>query len=399
MKRLTSAQVVIIGGGVVGCAVAYFLARRGCTDVVLLERNTLSSGSTGAAAGGIRQQFSTEINIRFSQASLAFFRRFAEETEGGDAGYRPIGYLFLATTERLAQLFARNVQLQQRLGVPVRLLSPSEAHDLVPSLAADDVRAATWGAEDGVIRPIAIADAFATYAARRGVRIRERCPVTAIEVSGGRVQAVVAGGERIATPVVVNAAGPWAAEVGQMAGVDIPVQPFRRELFLSQPLPALRDLPLIIDLAAEWYARGEGAQVLMSGARDREPSFKRHVDWDGLPTYQAHGARRLPPLAEARFIWARAGLYEVTPDNHAILGPVPGVDGFICACGFSGHGVQHSPAAGRAIADLILDGRASEIDITPLSLARFHAGRPLAEPLAAHAGGNDTVPHTTEPDM
>jgi sarcosine oxidase, subunit beta len=194
---------------------------------------------------------------------------------------------------------------------------------------------------------------------------------------------------RIETACVVNAAGPWAREIGAMAGVDVPVQPYRREIFVSEAFPTdvIGTIPLVIDLRTGWYFRREGAGILMAGAKDDHSSFDTHVNWAGLPRIAAIAVRRMPPLEQAQFgkkAWA--GLYDVSPDDHAILGPVPGVEGFYCANGFSGHGFQHSPATGRIMAELILDGAPRGIDITPLSISRFTTGALLQEPLTAHAG-------------
>lgn len=384
------AGIVIIGGGVVGTSIAYFLARRGAgREVLLLERHALGSGTTGRSVGGIRSQYSTEINIRLSLESVAFWRRFEQET-GLPADYHESGYLFLAQTEDERAQFEKNVALQNRLGVPSRLLSPHEAGRLVPGLRVDDLAAATYSAEDGGAGPHEATQAYATRARELGVRIREQVAATAIEVRGGRVRAVATGaGQRIQTPVVVNAAGPWAARVGTLAGVDVPVQPYRREIFVSEPFPpeVIGDIPLVIDLHVGWYFRREGTGILMSGAKDRYPSYDTHVDWAGLPRIAAVATHRMPALAQAQFgkkAWA--GLYDVSPDDHAILGPVPEVEGFYLACGFSGHGFQHSPATGRLMAELLLDGRTTGIDLSPLSITRFRSGTLLYEPLTAHAG-------------
>jgi sarcosine oxidase, subunit beta len=384
-----TADVVIIGGGAVGTSIAYHLAQRGAgRGVVLLERDTLGSGSTGRSAGGIRSQFSTEVNIRCSLESVAFWRSFPERM-GTPVDYREIGYLFLATTEAQRRQFERNIALQNSLGVPSRLIEPAEMAGLVPGLRTDDLAAGAYSAEDAVAGPNEAVQAFARHARGGGVQIREGVEVVAIDTRGDRARAVETATGRIETRVVVNAAGAWAGQIGRMAGVDVPVQGYRRELFVSEPvsLDVIPDVPLVIDLQVGWYFRREGAGILMSGARDTHASFDTHVNWSGLPRIAEFATWRMPPLAGVRFgdkAWA--GLYDVSPDDHAIVGPVPGVAGFVCANGFSGHGFQHSPATGRIIAELILDGHASGYDIAPLSIKRFAAGQLLSEPLTAHAG-------------
>ena len=377
--------MVIIGGGAVGTSIAYHLAERGAGGgVVLLERHTLGSGSTGSSAGGIRSQFSTEVNIRFSLESVQFWRRIA-----GEVDYRETGYLFLATTEQQRQQFERNIALQNALGVPSRLVSPQDMGQLVPGMRVEDLAAGAYSAEDALAGPNEAVQWFARHARERGVQIREGVEVLGIDTRGDRVHAVETTNGRIETPVVVNAAGAWAGLVGKMAGLEVPVKGYRRELFVSEPvgLDVIPEVPLVIDLQVGWYFRREGVGVLMSGARDAHASFDTHVEWAGLPKIAEFATWRMPPLAGVRFgdkAWA--GLYDISPDDHAIIGAVPSVAGFYCANGFSGHGFQHSPATGRVVAELILDGVVKDLDIAPLSITRFRTGALLSEPLTAHAG-------------
>jgi len=382
-----TADVVIVGGGAIGASIAYHLGQRGVGHgALLLERNTLGSGSTGRSAGGIRSQFSTEVNIRFSLESVAFWRDF-EARLGLPVDYHEIGYLFLAQEEAQRAQFERNVALQNRLGVPSRVVDGDEMARLVPGMFTGDLVAGAYSPTDALAGPNEATQAFASRAREAGVRIREGVEVTAIDVRGDRVQAVETAGGRIETRVVINAAGAWAGAIGRMVGVDVPVKPYRRELFVSEAFDEIPEIPLVIDLAVGWYFRREGPGVLMSGAKDNHSSFDTHVDWSGLPRIAVQATHRMPALARAPFgAKAWAGLYDVSPDDHAILGPVPEVAGFYCANGFSGHGFQHSPAAGRAMADLVVDGRVSGLDIEPLSITRFTTGALLHEPLTAHAG-------------
>jgi sarcosine oxidase subunit beta len=382
-----TADVVIVGGGAVGASIAYHLGQRGVgRGVVLLERNTLGSGSTGRSAGGIRSQFSTEINIRFSLESVAFWRSF-ETRLGLPIDYHEIGYLFLAQSEAQRAQFERNVALQNQFGVPSRVVDADEMARLVPGLFTGDLVAGAYSPGDALAGPNEATQAFATRAREAGVNIREGVVVTAVDVRGDRVLAVETTAGRIETPTLINAAGPWAGILGQMAGVDVPVKPYRRELFVSEAFDEIPEIPLVIDLSSGWYVRREGPGVLMSGAKDSHSSFDTHIDWAGLPRIATVATHRLPALVRARFgTKAWAGLYDVSPDDHAILGGVPEVAGLYCANGFSGHGFQHSPATGRVMAELIVDGRVTGLDITPLSITRFKTGELLREPLTAHAG-------------
>ncbi len=381
------ASIVIVGGGVVGSSVAYHLARRGAgRGVVLLERDQLGAGSTSRSVGGIRSQFSTEVNIRLSLESVAFWRRFEDEL-GAPCDYREHGYLFLAQTDEERAQFARNVRLQNSLGVASELLEPAAAAEIVPGLRIDDLTAAAWHASDGSAGPHEATMGFARAARAGGVDIREGAEATAIvrHAGGWRVEAA---GDRWDTPIVLIAAGPWSGLVGRLAGVGIPVTPYRREIFVSESfheVPA--HLPIVIDLHVGWYFKREGEGILMSGYKDPQPSFDTHVDFGNLEKVAELATHRHPAFESITFgrrAWA--GLYDVSPDDHAILGAVADAPGLFLATGFSGHGFQHSPATGRLMAELLLDGRTTGIDIAPLGLDRFAAGRLLEEPLTMHAG-------------
>lgn len=388
---METAAVVIAGGGVSGAAIAYFLARRGCTDVVLLEQKTLGSGSTGAAAGGIRAQFSTAINIRCSLLSLPFWERFEQET-GSPHTFARTGYLFLATTPAELAALRTGVELQNSLGVPSRLVDREQMARLSPALRVDDLAGGAYSAEDGIGSPYDALQGYIRWARARGVRVREGATVAAVETAAGRVQAVrLADGERIVTSVFVNAAGPWSGEVGALVGLEVPVRPFRREIYISEPFPELAPGPLVIDLHTGWYVRREGERVLMAGIADRVSSWNTTLDWSRLPEVAQTAVHRVPLLAGASFTSGWAGSYDISPDNHALLGPFPELEGFICACGFSGHGYMHSPSTGMLVSELILDGAARSLDISPLAPARFREGRPILERLTTHgqlpAGG------------
>jgi sarcosine oxidase subunit beta len=371
---IEKANVVIIGGGVMGTSTAYHLAKRGCKDVVLVEKDQLASGSTGLSAGGIRLQFSIESNIRLSMESLQVFERFAEEFET-EIDFRQHGYLFLATDPKDWAEFQANVAVQQRMGVPVHLLSPQEIGNMGPYLCLDDVLGGTFCPRDGYADPYSVAMGFAKQARHLGVSIREEMEALDIKVSKGKVKAVVTNQGEIATPVVVNVAGPWAAQVGRMVGLELPVVPYRRQVFVTAPFDELpKQIPMIIDFAPSFYFRREGASILMGMTdEDEPPSFNTNFDLAFLVKVGEKAAYRAPVLDRADFMRGWGGLYSITPDDNPVIGKdVGGIEGFYCAVGFSGHGFQQSPAVGRILTDLITSGQ-TDLDLSPFRFERFRA--------------------------
>jgi len=377
-----TADIVIIGGGIIGTSIAYHLAQKKAKGVVLLEKGMLGEGSTAKCAGGIRAQFSTEINIRFSLESFKTWDRFQEVMET-ELDFKKVGYLFLATTEEEWAVFQSNSKLQHQFGIPVELLSSQEIQGHWPYLRVDDLRGGTFCAREGYAGPYEALSGFARGARRGGVKILEETEVTQILRNGYQVVGVRTSRGDISSPVVVNAAGPYAGEVGKMAGVQIPVQPYRRQLFFTGPFPHIPDpIPLVIDFHRGWYFRREGAGLLISGPKDNFPSFNLNVDYDAMVEVAENSIYRVPIMEKAEIDRGWAGSYEISPDNHAILGEFPGLKGFFLANGFSGHGFQHSPAVGKVMAELIL-GEKPSIDISCLSLERFAKGELIREPLTA----------------
>jgi sarcosine oxidase subunit beta len=375
-------QIAIVGGGIVGLSIAYHLAARGCRDVCVLDRGRLGQGATAKATGGIRQQFSSEVNIRLSQESLALFERF-EEVMGSPAGLRRVGYLFLASSDRDWAWLRQAAGLQRRLGVPTQVLEPEEARRLVDGLRTDDLRGATFCATDGVADPHLVAQAFAREARHFGVRLLEDCEVTGIGLERGRVREVrVKDGTTIACDAIVNAAGVHAREVGLMAGVDLPVEPNHRQVFVAEPLAALsRPTPVTVDLGSGAYVHVEASGAILMGGTDRgdRRGYDERLDWARLPLLVEAVTHRVPALEGARVRRGWAGLREMTPDELAIVGRVSDIEGYFVAAGFSGHGFMHAPAVGRLVADLVLDGTTSGIDISPLSPDRFRHGASTPE--------------------
>jgi len=370
-----SADVVIIGGGVVGCSLAYHLALRGLRDVLVVERDAVGSGTTSKAAGGIRAQFSTETEIRFSLESIAVFERFVEEF-GLDPGYRKIGYLFLISDRDDLAGFQERMALQRRLGVDVRLISPEDARALVPALHVDDLIGAVWGPQDGMAGPAEVTAGYARRARELGARIEEGVDVTAVVVEHGRVTGVRTAQGDVGTRIVINAAGPTAARVAKLAGVGIPVLPRRRHIFYTEPFPEIPGpVPLTTDRASGFYFRKEMDQLLLSpgDVEDIGADLAVPVDWSRVEETVEKALHRLPIVEKARVAGGWAGLRPLTPDDHAIIGWAPGVEGFFLAVGFGGHGFQHSPATGRHVAEWLVEGKPS-LDLSLFDPARFARG-------------------------
>jgi sarcosine oxidase subunit beta len=374
-----TADVVICGGGISGCALAYQLSRRG-VDVLLLERAELGSQSTGKCAGGVRQQFSNEPNVRLQMMAVKMLEGFEQEV-GHPADFRQIGYLFLLTQPQQVEDFRRNMEMWHRVGLTeARWVDANDALRMVPVLNADDVLGCTFCPTDGIASPADVTTGYAAAARRHGARLREGVEVVGVDVAGGRVQGVRTSAGDVASRVVFDCAGPWAASIGRMAGLEIPVLPYRRHIAVTDAFPAVpRTNPMTVDFHTSLYFHPEGDGVLI-GMSDREepPAYNTEVDWDFLERMFEQAARRAPALAGAGMKTAWAGLYETTPDHQAILGPIPEVEGFWCAAGYSGHGFMQAPAAALLLAQLLLD-RQSEIDISPFGFERFARGALVRE--------------------
>ncbi len=372
----TTADVVIIGGGVMGVSVAYHLTTRGCRNVVLLEKAPfLGSGATGKCAGGIRYQFSTEINVRLSLLSLPMLARFEEELNQS-IDLRWTGYLFLLDNEADLATFRRNVAMQNALGVPSQLLSPEQVAELVPLLYLDDIIGGAYHAGDGLADPGGVVQGYASGARRGGAQLFTGVAATAIRVQGGRVVAVETNEGTIATPSVVNAAGPWAGEVAALAGVALPIEPIRRQIVVTTALPGLPpDFPFVIDFSRSLYFHREGQGILTGQSNpDEKPGFDQSVDHAWTEVHLEQAIMRFPLLERAGLLREWAGLYEVTPDAHPVIDALADPAGFYIVAGFSGHGFMHGPIAGQLIAEMILDGRAHSLDVHPLRLSRFAEG-------------------------
>jgi sarcosine oxidase subunit beta len=380
MNIPNTADIVILGGGVMGASAAYHLAQRGMKNIVLLEKEEFfGTGATGRCAGGVRYQFSTEINVRLSLESLPMLERFKQEI-GQDVNYRQCGYLLVATKEKDAIAFKRNVELQNSLGVQTQLLSGDEVRERLPLMRFDDAIAGTFNQKDGIVDPNSVVMGYVNAAQKMGIKAVNNAEVTGIRVSGGRVEGVETSQGLIQTRLVLNAAGPWAGQVGAMAGVSIPIVPLRRQMFTTSPLKEIPgDFPFVIDFAQSLYFHREGEGLLIGMSNQNEkPGFDQNVD-EGFELVNLEAAiERLPLVEKASRASHWAGLYEVTPDAHPIYGKTH-VNGFLVCTGFSGHGFMHGPISGKLMSESILDGRFVTVDVSPLDLARFEEGRLIKE--------------------
>lgn len=375
-----TANIIVIGGGVMGASTAYHLAERGVKDVVLIEKEEFfGQGATGRCAGGVRYQFATEVNIRLSLESLPMLERFQEEF-GQAIDYHQVGYLFLLTREEDLDVFQKNVELQHSLGVETEWLTGDEVRQRLPMMNLDDVIAATNNRKDGVVDPNGVVMGYIGAAQRLGVRAISSVEVTGIRVEEGQIVGVETTAGTISAPTVVNAAGPWAGQLGQMAGVSIPIEPLRRQWLTTTPLPDLPpDFPFVIDFAKSLYFHPEGRGLLTGMSNPGEAiGFGQNIDPDWEIIHMEAAIKRLPLLEKAGLASHLAGLYEVTPDAHPIYGATP-VEGFYVVAGFSGHGFMHGPVSGKLMTEIILDGEYKTIDVSMLDLARFEEGRLIHE--------------------
>ena len=376
----TTAEAVIVGAGIMGCAIAHALAERGLTDVVVVERDAIGRGATADAAGGIRQQFSTETNIRLATHSVRVWETFRDRFDA-EIAFRQQGYLFLLTDPAEEPVFRRNLALQQSLGVPARWLTPDEIADINPFVRLDDVIGGTFCPEDGWADTSAATMGYARAARRLGVAIEEEAPVTGIHVQSGRVRGVRTPRGDISTPLVVLCAGPQTRQVGALAGVDLPIDPSRRMSFVTEPFDRLPStLPMTIEFATGLYFHPESAGFLFGMANRAEPpGFDKTVDESWMLTTVEALVARAPAFEDATVRSGWAGFYEITPDDNPLLGHVGDPAGLAIAAGFSGHGFMQGPAIGACLAELICDGAAITVDITPFRPSRFAEGAPAQE--------------------
>jgi sarcosine oxidase, subunit beta len=372
MLMRVKADVLIIGAGIMGASCAFRLSERGLKVVVVEAQIAPAMGSTGRSAAGVRVQYTEEVNARLSWESIQEYQHF-QDLYGEDAGYRPIGYLFLVPPDRWSE-HLESVALQESIGAPVKALTVEEAQSLV-AFDTTGIAGTTHGTADGIVDPHSVTFTYLRLAKERGASIYVQAPLTSAKRVGNTWQVETPRGT-FEAEYLVNAAGSWAGEIAKRAGleVEVPVQPVRRMVYMTAPTPWQHVYPLTIDLVSGFYLRSEGQRILFGRSNpDEPPGFSEGMDWDWFEPTISVGLERFPWLEETRLdrqaCWW--GYYEVTPDHNPILGRLPGVENWINVAGFSGHGVQQAPAVGRMIAEEIVLGRAQSINIDPLRITRF----------------------------
>jgi len=380
---MQTVDVVLIGGGIVGSSIACHLVAAGCKNVLVLEReNSPGKGSTGKSMGGVRAQFSTPVNIQMSLYAIPFYASF-EERLGYPCDYRPQGYLFCATNDKHLAYLRANYEKQVAMGLKnVRLISGDEIRSMFPLLRGDDIVGGSFCSTDGFVDPYSAMTGFMTWASDHGATLWKNATVTAISRTSGGFEIATTHGS-VSTRTVVNCAGPWAAGVASMIGISLPVEPLRRMLVPTEPFDTFpHTAPMIIDMSNGFHFRPEARGFLLAWNDPEEtPGYKMDFEPTFVEKILTRAADRVPifenlPVNPKR---AWAGLYEMTPDHHPILGESPEVPGFFFANGFSGHGVMHAPATGKILSDLILTGRTDLIDASLLNFSRFAEGRTIHE--------------------
>ena len=372
-----TADVVIIGGGIMGMSIAYHLSARGCSDVILLEKDQqFGTGATGTNAGGIRHQFSTKVNIELSKRSIKMIERFPEEMDQ-EVDINFCGYLFLLDNDRDVASFKENIVLQHTCGIETELLDPTQIARSAPQIQIEDIMCGAFYGRDGITDPHSVLQGYTTQARHLGAQLETGTSVSDMKVKGGRIQAVgLQDGTWIESPTVIIAGGPWSGDIAALAGVDLPVQPVMRQIMVTRPIEGVgTDFPFVIDFSKSLYFHYESGGVLTGMSNpDQSTGFDTRVDEEWRMTHFSHAVDRMPLLEFSEVLTEWGGLYEVTPDAQPILGKLPQVDGLYSCTGFSGHGFMHGPICGLLLAEEVLDGSAKTVDIDSLRWDRFESG-------------------------
>ncbi|RKY88444.1 FAD-binding oxidoreductase [candidate division KSB1 bacterium] len=370
-------DIVIVGAGAVGLCCAYYLAEAGLRNIVIMEKEKMPAmGASGLNAGGIRTQFSITTNIKFSLFTLEIYENFKELFDQ-EINYREYGYLFLISNDEELEVFKHSVSLQKSLGAPVEIINVEDIKKTLPYLFLDDIICGSFSRRSGYADPYSICMGYMKAAKRKGVEVRLKTEVIGMEVNNDKITGIITNNGTVKTEYVVNAAGAYAGIIGKMVGIDLPVEPYRRHIFVTYPVPEIKeDCPLVLHLKSGFYFRKELDSVLMGRTDpDEKPGFKTDVNPEHMENVIEHAIYRVPLLEKTGIMKAWTGLYACTPDHQPIIGTVPGVKGFICVCGFSGHGMQHAPPSGKVVSEIITDGKCHSFDITPFDYSRFREAK------------------------
>lgn len=379
MKK--SADVVIIGGGISGCSIAYNLAKQGMKNVVVIEKNYICSGSTGRCGAGVRMQWGTVMNCAIAKKSIEFFENANEILEyDGDVEFKQSGYLLIASTEKEMDQFQRNIKIQHDLGIPSKLLTVQEAKEIVPYLNTDILTGAAFCGKDGFLNPFKTTDAYYKAAKRLGVEFYTYTEVTGIKVENGKVKGVVTDKGEIATEKVVNAANGWSKQICDMVQVDVPVYSERHQILVTEPVEPMQG-PMVMSFSLNLYVQQSphGSFIMGRGDANEPRDLRQTSSWHFMEEMAKTVDEVLPPIGKLRVIRQWAGLYNMTPDKQPIYGTVDGLEGFYLAFGYSGHGFMFGPVTGIAISEMII-GKEPSIDVSMLNLNRFKTGDLLLEP-------------------
>jgi glycine/D-amino acid oxidase-like deaminating enzyme len=379
-----TADVVVIGGGVTGCSIAYHLVKRGVRDVVVVEKHFLASGATGKSSACVRQHYSTPETCRMVLHALRFFERFAEHTGGHTASFTRVGYL-LGVDDRLRVPMEKSVALQQSVGIDSRLITPAEMREIEPRVRVDDFVAGCYEPEAGYADPSQTTQGFAAAARAGGARILEQTAVLGLTQAGGRVTGVATSRGEIQAPVVINAAGTWGDRIGRMAGIEIPLTICRHKInFFTRPAGARDPHPMVYDFVKNIYTRPETGGLTLVGPLDPEElddradpdRYNEGVSFEETAEAMERAMHRFPVMEHGEVARGYAGCFDVTPDWHPILDESP-VGGFYLAVGFSGHGFKLSPAVGDMVARLVVDGKTPADDVHAFRFSRFAENKPI----------------------
>jgi len=376
-----SAEVVIIGGGISGCSIAYNLAKKGVKNIVVLEKNYICSGSTGRCGAGVRMQWGTEMNCKIAKKSIEFFENANEILEyDRDVDFKQSGYLLVADTEKEVEQFKRNIEVQHACGVPSRLLTLDEAREIVPHLNTDVLKGAAFCGKDGFLNPFKTTDAYYKAAKRLGVEFNTFTEAVGFKVESGKITGVETTKGFISTNIVVNAANAYAKNLCDMIGMDIPVYSERHQILVTEPVEPMQD-PMVMSFGLNFYVQQspEGSFIMGRGDANEPRDLRETSSWHFVEEMAKTVDMVLPPISKLRMVRQWAGLYNMTPDKQPIYDKAENVEGFYLAAGYSGHGFMFGPVTGIVMSEMILSEKPT-IDVSMLNLNRFKTGNLLLEP-------------------